>query len=181
MIVPALRTWTAGEIVTAAMLNSNVRDAIGFVLAPPAAALRSTVAQSVPNSSWTSIAFATEDVDNDGGHSTTTNTSRYTAQTPGWYRVNGGSVGFTGNSTGTRRTRLAVNGAPLSASQVLIVASAAVAMSLPVVGAEFYLAVGDYVEVQAYQDVTTPAGGALTTVSAPTEAQSGVTLVWARS
>lgn len=181
MIVPALRTWTPGEIVTAAMLNGNVRDAVGFVLAPPAAVLRSTAAQSIPNNSWTSLTMNTEDVDNDGGHSTVTNPSRYTAQTAGWWRVNGGTMTFAGNNTGTRGTRLTVNGVAVAASRNLVVASAAIAVSVPLVGIEVYLDVGQYMEMQAFQDVSTPAGAALSTLATPVELQSGWTTVWARS
>jgi len=45
--LPTFRTWVTGEIVTAAELNSNVRDAGTFLLSWPVFEGRQTVAQTL--------------------------------------------------------------------------------------------------------------------------------------
>lgn len=150
--VPTQRTWTAGEVVTAAFLNSNVRDSVNFLLTPPRVLLRQTSAQSIPLSTWTSVTFDTEDFDNDNGHSTVSNTSRFTAVTAGWYTV-GGSVAFTLAGTGQRAgTRWAVNGTALNASGIMLPQVVAVGSSyaVPAQTRDVQLAVGDYLELQAF-------------------------------
>jgi len=80
---------------------NGLRDALNFLLNPPQAALRQGVAQSLTSGTQTAITMDLEDRDNDGGHSTSSNTSRYTAQTAGWFRVDGG-VTYIANATGIR-------------------------------------------------------------------------------
>lgn len=116
MIVPVYRTWVAGEVVTAAYFNSNVRDAGNFWLSVPTAVLRQTVAQSMTSGSGTAVTFDTEDLDNDNGHSVTTNTSRYNPQTPGRFQFSG-AVGWVSSAAGGRITYWAKNGTPFNASQ----------------------------------------------------------------
>jgi hypothetical protein len=172
--VPSQRDWSAGEVVTAAMLNANVRDAMNFVLARPDAMLRQTVAQSLPHATWTDIAWDVEDLDSDSGHSTTSNTSRYTAVTAGWYLV-GGVVNISNSSTGVRATRLAVNGNPVLGSQVMVPPTV-LNTAVPVVSRLVFLNVGDFITVEAFQS----SGSAVsTTITA--EAQSCFTAHWVRS
>ncbi|WP_084963761.1 hypothetical protein [Thermoactinospora rubra] len=85
--IPSPRTWTVGELVTAAKMNADLRDGLNFLLAPPLAALRKSVNQLIPQTSPTEVTWDVEDIDRDGGHSNVTNPSRYTAQTAGWYQV----------------------------------------------------------------------------------------------
>jgi hypothetical protein len=73
--LPSFRTWTAGEIVTAAYMNSNVRDAGNFFLSWPVFEGRQAVAQSFTSGAPTALLIDTEDIDTDNGHSTVTNTS----------------------------------------------------------------------------------------------------------
>ena len=81
--IPNPRTWGATEAVTAAKLNTDVRDGYNFLLATPRAVMRKTANQSIPNATLTAVTWDLEDVDTDGGHSNVTNNSRYTAQTAG--------------------------------------------------------------------------------------------------
>lgn len=85
--VPNPRTWTVGEQVTATKLNADIRDSFIFFKAPPLAVLRKTSNQSIPSNSPTAITWESELIDRDGGHSTVTNTSRYTSQTSGYYHL----------------------------------------------------------------------------------------------
>jgi hypothetical protein len=174
--VPTMRTWTAGEIVTASMLNSNVRD-LGtyWTTSRPMAQMRQTVAQTLTTAVFGSITFTTEDLDRDGGHDTVTNTSRYTAQTAGWYLV-AGSVGFAGNNTGRRGCRLAVNGTALNGSLTIVASAGVGTCQIPAVTRIVTLSANDYVEVQGIQE----SGGNLNT-AVTAENQSTLTVVWVGS
>lgn len=95
-----MATWTAataipsGGLITSAWMT-NVTGAINFLGAASATAgkdlffARQTVAQTIPNNTVTALTFTTEDIDVANGHSTSTNTSRYTAQASGKYRLTG--------------------------------------------------------------------------------------------
>lgn len=176
--VPATHTFSDG-IALSSEQNAYVRDPLLFLFSRPAAELRQSVAQSIPNTTWTSITFDVEDLDSDpagtGGHSTSSNTSRYVALYAGWYRV-GGGVEFAVNATGQRGAAWAVNGTLVSANRTFISATAAVGMGVPARTKLVFLNVGDYVELQAYQN----SGGALNTF-VTAEAAPGMSVVWERS
>lgn len=156
--VPSEISWTVGQVVTAAQLNSNVRDAVNFVITPVLFIGRQSAAtQSTTSGSWTSILLDLEEIDRDNGHSTTTNTSRYTAQTAGYYQVDG-IVAWSSNSTGARATKLTVNGANVAGRAVSWQAAGSL-LTASQVSAPVYLNVGDYVETQGNQ----VSGGALNT------------------
>lgn len=113
--VPSFRTWVTGEVATAAEFNSNVRDAGNFLVARPLLSVYQTVAQALTSGNWAPILMDSEaspfGIDRDNAHSTTTNTSRYTPQTPGWYLITG-VVAFTnpGTGAGVRGCGLTMNG-----------------------------------------------------------------------
>lgn len=73
---------------------------------------RNSAVQSIPASTNTPVTLDTEDIDSDSGHSLVTNTSRYTAQTPGWYLITA-YISFAANATLTtqRQLEIRVNGA----------------------------------------------------------------------
>jgi hypothetical protein len=158
--VPVFRTWVAGEIVTAAYMNTNIRDAGNFLVAVPIAVLRQTVAQSIPNSAFTALLLDTEDIDRDGGHSTVTNTSRYTSQTQGWY-TSQISTNFAANTVGQRTLVFRPNGGAATTykNKVQGTAVGSVGSGSFVSSAHFFLNVGDYIEALCWQN----SGGALLT------------------
>lgn len=163
--VPAQRTWTAGELVDATMLNTNVRDAVNFLLTnKPHAQLYKTATQSLTNSTWTDVTWPVEEYDNDGGHSTSSNTNRYVAQTAGKYMVSG-ALAFTTNASGTRGIRLVVNGSlaanAIAGTQVLVSTSSGFATCIHMSASIVTLGVGEWVGMQAWQS----SGGALTLVA----------------
>lgn len=149
--VPAPRTWVSGEIVTAGYMNTEINTAITWLLSGfPLFRAVQAVAQSIPNTTWTALTWSTEDIDRDNGHSTSVNTSRYTAQTAGRYDCDGLYIV---NLTGTNiaAARLAVNGTAVQGSadwqgKTNNNFQAARARDT------LYLAVGDYVELQAWHD-----------------------------
>ena len=166
--VPSQRTWATSDVVTAAMMNANVRDAVNFLTGKPIAQLHQTNPQSIPNSAFTAIAFDTTDVDSYSGHSNTTNNSRYTAQVAGWYSVYG-AIEWTANGTGRRITSISVNGSEIGTCRGETQASAT---NLVTTESEslVHLNAGDYVEIQGFQS----SGAALNTAPTPVR----MTVVW---
>src|SRR3954464_12200317 len=112
LAVPVPANGVAGVDVTAAFWNTQVRDSVGFLVAPPLFKGKHTTAQSTTSSIFAPIACDTNTVDTYGGHSTVTNNSPYVAQVSGWYFVSGGGQ-WANNGTGVRDGQIAVNGAAL--------------------------------------------------------------------
>lgn len=172
MVIPTFRTWVAGEVVTAAYMNSNVRDGGNFFLATPIAELRQTVAQSLGSGAPTAILLDTEDVDTDAAHSTVTNTSRYTPQTAGYCQYSGG-ISYAVNATGVRGAYWYLNAAVVNATETMLATAAAVFVSVAARTKQIFAnGSTDYVEIYSYQT----SGGALNTAVAATGAQSGVSV-----
>jgi tRNA G26 N,N-dimethylase Trm1 len=171
--VPVATTWASSEFVTSAIANARIKDAVAFFLNPPMAVLRHSAVQSIATSTFTALLFDTEDKDTDGGHSTVTNTSRYTAQTAGMYLVSG-QYSSAINATGQRAIRLAKNGVVVPSAEQIIPPMAP--SSIEVIGLRSQLValgVGDFLELHGFQ----ASGGALNT-STTSEAQCGMTVLW---
>lgn len=147
-----------GQFVTGALWNANVYNGLTFLGAPPIAALRQSVAQSLVNTSWVAITLDAEDTDSYGGHSTVTNTSRYTCQLTGWYTACG-VVAFAPNVTGFRAARLQVNGTAENGT-ITYVPNNGSAESVAVTPTrDIFLNSGEYLEVAGWQS----SGGSLNT------------------
>ena len=127
----------------------------------PLARLLQTVAQPISNSSSTAITFDTEGVDYDDGHSTITNTSRYTAQTQGWYLITF-DLTWQANGTGSRTAFLRTNGSAQVQGSVAQVPGSSTGQTEQVGSALVFLNVGDYVELMGLQN----SGGGINTFSA---------------
>lgn len=98
----------------------------------------------------TLMTYNSERWDNDGIHSTSVNTGRLTCQTDGYYLIDG-HLRWATNSTGQRTLNIKLNGTTFIASASFD----ATAGSLPTsIGATtlYYLVVGDYVEMFAFQN-----------------------------
>jgi len=95
------KTWSTNEVVTAANMNTHLRDNMSFVASPPQCSVKGATSQSVATSTHTVMAAATENFDNDTMHSTVTNTSRITATTAGRYLFTA-TLRFGSNATGVR-------------------------------------------------------------------------------
>lgn len=170
--VPATRVWTAGEVVLDSYMNNNVSAVLNFLLAKPTFLGLQTVAQSIANNSDVAINFDTESVDSAGGHSTVTNTSRYTAVYAGWYVV-GGGISYSGNATGVRLTNWGVNGSTLAGTGTSFVGSTAASNRLPARWHRIFLNVGDYIQLFSFQN----SGGALNSAVVGVE-QPSFNLAW---
>lgn len=104
--------------------------------------------QSIPTASDTPLTWDIETLDVDNGHSLVTNTARYTAQTPGWYDIEG-VVNFSATGSGYRIGKVRVNGSTVVGQTCL--SAIAVVVGVPVV-ARTYLTAGQYVEICARQN-----------------------------
>jgi len=113
MPLPAPRTWTAGETVTAAMLNVDIRDAINWLLNPPYLHVYQTAAQSLATGTAAALTFGGELHDTISGHSTSVNTSRYTPNIAGKYLCLG-SLATDPIAAGQRTAQFRKNGAAVT-------------------------------------------------------------------
>lgn len=163
--LPVFRTWVAGEIVTAAFMNTNVRDAGNFFLSWPVFEGRQTVAQSIATgATLVPLLFDAEDIDTDGGHSTVTNTDRYTPQTAGRFQISG-KISCAASAVSYRQAALFKNGAAITGGDTVLPASAVNhRQSTPIMTA---VANGstDYFQIAMAQN----SGGALLTTVAAAE------------
>ncbi|MGW5852080.1 hypothetical protein ACWFQ8_29740 [Streptomyces sp. NPDC055254] len=137
---------------------------------PPLAILYQTVVQSVPNGTWGVITFDSEEVDTYSGHSTSVNTSRYTCQYAGWYRVSVRAA-FDVNATGSRGARIHLNGNYIRGGATL--GGAGTLTGCPQSTHTLYLVPGDYIEGAGGQN----SGGALSTAYV-NEAGSRMEVEW---
>jgi hypothetical protein len=173
LAVPSPRTFSVGEIQTGSYFNSSVRDATTFLLNVPICNAIQATPQNVSTGLWTPLTLDSTVVDSYGGHSNSTNNSRYTCQAAGWYLLTA-AVCWSSNSTGWRGIRLLKNGTTAvagSGTEVNANTSGVTAIGTPSV--ILYLNVGDYVEGEGYQT----SGGLLAT-SVNNDANCGLTAIW---
>lgn len=170
--VPATRTWVAGEVVTDTHFNTNIRDVLNFLLARPIFKGYQTVSQNVATATFTAVTLDSEMVDSAGGHSTVSNTSRYTGVYAGWYDKGGGAA-FAANATGRRLARTTVNGAVVNGSASGTPAGASI-IPFAYRADRVFLNVGDILEDLVFQD----SGGTLATFVTNAEYYSSMTLTW---
>lgn len=160
--VPPTRTWTPYERLTAALLNTEVRDALDFLLSTrPLFWAVQAVEQSLANATWTPLTFTSHIMDRDGGHSTAVNVSRYVGKTPGYYEVQGVVAAYVttgGLVAALRRNGASVKGAVSSTAGISVPAASAAVTPTFVV---YMNGSTDYVEVWAYQST----GAAVNSVS----------------
>jgi hypothetical protein len=182
--LPAPHVWAAADRATASAtgtvgghtlvpLNRELRDVVAWLNNPPIARLTSEGgSQTIPNAgAWTSILFPTETVDSYNGHSTSTNTSRYTAQRAGLYLVSGYVSVAEGNGGGTnngyRAARLLVNGTtPYAGWTCLPQASTGTTGTGIYAVALVRMAVNDFVELQMAHTQTNATTGRVVNTAA---------------
>ena len=181
--IPNPSTLSVGAILTAAQANAWT-DGIDFLVGngsntSPIVSVRQTVSQSIPASTWAAVTMDTETLDTDGMHSTSSNTSRLTVVTPGWYLVQG-VAGFAADTVGVRQVGLRVNLTGSSGSTEGQVNGNAVGGGQPTAkpcSALVQMAAGDWIELVVRQT----SGGALDTETTLTEFQSRLVAFWVRA
>lgn len=150
-------------------------DHVAALQNPPRALLRQTVAQSLTNSAFTALTFGTEDIDSHNGHSTSTNTSRYTVQTgyDGDYQLSG-TAAIAAAAGGGRGTRWFKNGTAINGSETMVGNVNPLNQGQPAVTIIVSAVAGDYFELAAWQD----SGGAINSaVVAPAQSTASIRLV----
>jgi hypothetical protein len=171
-IVPVVVSEVPGNYVTGALWNANVKGPADFLENKPIFSAYQATAQSIPTGAFTALTLDTEVVDSDGGHSTVTNTSRYTCQVGGLYFLTGNVV-LPSGGVGTRGASFALNGATatgIPGSEQLIAPSPAFATTIAPTPSYIRLTPGDYVQMCAFQNTagalsTTTIGAAYTSFS----------------
>lgn len=158
-------TLAVGDQGTAAWSN-QVGSGVGILAAPPIMQCTSTALLTLTTGTNAPVLFGSNTVDTYAGHSTVTNTDRYTAQLDGWYLIIG-QVSFVANATGLRFVTIGKNGTAQAASLVAAVPTATAAV---VVEASWLLqlATNDYATVIAQQT----SGGNLNTSASGSSMQA---------
>jgi len=115
-----------------------------------------TVIQSVPNIAFTPITFTNEIVDTHGGHSTSSNTSRYTPPISGYYKCSGvvAFAPFTG-TTDFRTAQITKNGSPVDGNPQNNIRSLNHAGVVPMAWCEATIAcngTSDFIEIEGWHD-----------------------------
>lgn len=164
MTVPAQSTAAVGGRIRASLWNTDVRDAVNFLLNPPTARVyQGTAGTTLTTATATLIPFDAESWDTDSCHSLATNTSRLVATTAGKYLVVA-QVSYAANATGQRYVTLRKNSAGSSSGGTLIDSVSVDAMasgstSVFLVTEVWLSTAGDYLEVFGQQS----SGGNLAT------------------
>lgn len=158
------RTWVAGEVVTAAYLNTYLRDNVKWLSTDKGMCrISNTVNQNHTTSgSAQSITFDTNTFDNASIHSTSSNTSRITVPTNhGGKWLVGGALGWAASALGNYRNSVVSHSAAGAIAKSLAPPSAATFSQTSVV-ALYSTAAATYFELQGEQD----SGGTLAMLAA---------------
>lgn len=133
------------------MFNDDVRDAVNFLLNPPAVHVYNG-AIATANITTTYGTFASERYDTDAMHSTSSLTNRLTCTLAGlyWFHAEAEFAGSAGGSQRSVLVRLNGAGTPIRQHDGQRNGAAATRISLP--GFEYKLALGDFVEFGWYHD-----------------------------
>lgn len=150
--VPVMPTESPGLYITSALWGASVKGLGDFITAPPVFSAYQATTQAIPHNAFTSATLDTERTDPDGGHSTVTNTSRYTFQVAGWYLALGVAAFAATSNVGSRAAKFLTNGTTaVPASEQLALPTTTTASTVPVF-ALVQAAVNDYIELQIYQN-----------------------------
>jgi hypothetical protein len=152
---PTPYNWNVGDIASASLLNSQLYNLATFLLNPPYffGYQASATAQSITSSGGTfySVILDSEFADTEGGHSTTTNNTRYTCQIAGRYQADG-AVTFANTSTaGFRAAKFLINGGTSVAGSETMSAASTFDTTVRA-STDVYMNVGDYIELQCLQN-----------------------------
>lgn len=149
---PTIATAAVGQKLSAVLWNNQVYNLANFWNnKKPLCVAYDTAAPSIPSGGLNAVNLAAEYIDTDGMHSISSNTSRVTIQTAGWYKVWGG-VAFNSNTTGTRGGAIRMNGTTIVEPTYCHYAATNFNTTFRLNEGWMQCVVGDYFEVQAYQN-----------------------------
>lgn len=160
--VPSLAAPVTGTPISQAYLTQQVYNPLMFVLGKPVATLLQTSAWNTPNNvtPYNTVPWQSSGIDNWGGHSNSTNNTRYTVQVAGIYQLSG-AVTWQANATGVRAAEFMKNGSALGGTNLYMPASSSNFFTVSLPAYIVACAVGDYLEIGGYQS----SGSALATVT----------------
>lgn len=160
------KTWNVGDVLTAADMNTYVRDnLLSTHNLTKHARVHSSGAQSIASAAATALSFNTMDLDTDTMYNAGSPT-RLTCKTAGDYDVYA-SVQFLANGVGYRWIELRLNGTTVIAITYVPQTASASDDATLTIRRTLALAVNDYVEVLAWQN----SGGALNVVGTDSGSQ----------
>ncbi len=147
---PVMPTEAPGNFNTGALFNATAKAVGDWQINVPRFKGYASSSQALSSgTTYVALTLDSEYLDSDAGHSTVTNTSRYTCQVAGWYWVQG--TASLPNGSGNRSLQLTINGT--AAPGTTLIASAATGNSWAgMVSGLVQLAVGDYLELQIWQN-----------------------------
>lgn len=153
--------FDAAEVLSDTNLENKVMKQQG----KPFVVVHRTGTQSIANNTDVAIQWDAEDLDTDTMHDNSTNNTRLTATTAGYYRVHA-NYGAAGNATGTRDIFFRVNGSGTTPYKAREIPGTGTADAYVSSGGPLHVALSasDYVEVMVRQT----SGGALNTTGANT-------------
>lgn len=174
---PVMPTEAPGNFITGALFNATVKATGDWQVGVPRFKGFAASAQAIGSSTtFASLTLDGEYIDSDGGHSTTTNTSRYVCQVAGWYWVQGTCSVPAGGGAGNRALQIGLNGGGTIQGSTSVMAASGANSWAGQTATFVQMGVGDYVEVQFWQN----SGGSLnTTVSGGL--QPTLTAIWISS
>lgn len=148
------KDWEDNELVTAQMLNEQLKDNLTYLHEELPTAKVSKSSFAVVSGTTTILSFDAEDYDNDGMFDSGT-PAQLTCKTAGTYLVVA-KASFDANATGIRQVEAKLVGVTVIASEIVASAGSSSATKLNAV-AIYQLAVNDRIEMRVYQN----AGSAL--------------------
>lgn len=179
MAIPVPRNWSTGEMGTAALLNTHIRDALEFFVTPPWCFVTSGSDQTISNNTNTNLTWTDQIVDSDNMMALGTQTDMVVA-TPGCYAIYA-QIMFAVNATGTRwltvdRVRSGVTTTLCRSSQAAAdyTGGSSTSETAFQVGVHADLQIGDHVTFWCYQN----SGGNLAAMKSTTEFRTWASVRW---
>lgn len=160
--IGVLSSLTTNAKVNLVAAVNEINSSLSEITKYPACRVYNNTNISLASGSYASLPFNSEDFDTDNIHDVTTNNTRLTCNTAGVYLITV-NVSFFMNATGSRSLKILLNGSTII-GMVTDNTSTILTMRLNI-NTIYKLSVGDYIEIQAYQD----SGSAL---NVPYEAKS---------
>lgn len=154
--VPTPASEVPGAFITAALWNANVYNGLTFCLNPPLFQGYQSTNLAITSGAGTAVPLDSETVDTYGGHSTTSNTSRYVAQVAGIYLVWGGACVNGATSQTYIAGYICKNGTEVAGSRGMVPANSSHTYTVPTIAVPVVMAAGDYVELFVQADGTSP-------------------------
>lgn len=148
-------TATAGTALTAAWLNTYVRDNMAWIATDsPACRVYNNAAESIANNSITLVTYNSERYDNAAMHSTSSNTGRITIPTGGGgkYIVGVQHAWDTDTTASRRAATIRQNGTTLVASQQVEASTLGTVNHGLTVMSVYAMSAADYFDSTAFHD-----------------------------